>query len=80
MTHGRTKPDSLPENICELVREGRLPAKLTPNDVREYFRGQRPVTYLNVVLANNCEGTGNYVKRGQKAWFRRLSEGVYVPI
>lgn len=80
MTYGTGKPDSLPETICRLVQEGKLPTKLTRKDIREYFEDQKPVKYLNVVLSNNCEGTGNYVKRGQKAWFRRLTEGVYVPI
>jgi hypothetical protein len=67
----------LPATICNLVSEGKLPAILSTKDVFECLRGEFPDKYLRVVLANNCEGTGNYVKRGQKAWFRRVSRGLY---
>lgn len=68
---------SLPTRVCRLVREGELPRAFRTKDVYKYLNGEFALTYLNTVLANNCEGTGNYVNRGQRAWFRRLSEGLY---
>jgi len=68
---------SLPKRICHLVREGKLSRAFRTKDVHRHLNGEFALTYLNTVLANNCEGTGNYVNRGQRAWFRRLSEGLY---
>lgn len=68
---------SLLKTICHLVREGKLPQPFRRKDVYKYSNGEFALTYLNTFLANNCEGTGNYVNRGQHAWFRRLSKGLY---
>jgi hypothetical protein len=68
---------SLPERICGLHRDGKLPTPFGTEHIVEHLKGEFAGTYLRTVLANYCEETGDYVKKGQKAWFRRVSEGRY---
>jgi ATP-dependent RNA circularization protein (DNA/RNA ligase family) len=68
---------SLPETIYALRREGKLPSPFSTEDVRKLLKGKFADTYLKTVLSNYCEGTGEYVMRGQKAWFRRVGKGLY---
>ena len=74
---GDVTEDTLPAQIAALRAEGKIPSQFCAKDVRDFLQGQFADTYLNTVLANNCEITGDYVKKGQKAWFRRVSEGLY---
>jgi hypothetical protein len=66
---------SLPDRICGLHREGKLPTPFGTEHILEHLKGEFADTYLRTVVANYCEETGDYVKKGQKAWFRRVSEG-----
>lgn len=68
---------TLPEQIAALCTAGKLPAQFGTEHIREHLSGEFADNYLNVVLANYCESTGDYVKKGQRAWFRRVSEGRY---
>jgi hypothetical protein len=54
-----------------------FPVILSTEHIRQHLQGEFADSYINVVLANYCEGTGDYVKKGQKAWFKRVSEGRY---
>ena len=74
---GDMTEESLPAKIAALRAEGKIPPQFGAKDVREFLEGQFADTYLNTVLANYCESTGDYVKKGQKPWFRRVSEGLY---
>jgi hypothetical protein len=69
--------DSLPGRIWTLHREGKLPTPFGAEHIRENLKEEYAENYINVVLANYCEGTGDYVKKGQRAWFRRVSKGRY---
>lgn len=71
---------SLPEAILRLVREGKLPKAFRTKDICEHLNGEFTLKYLKTVLPNYCEGTGNYIKRGHPAWFRRISAGLYEAI
>lgn len=68
---------SLPERICALRRDGKIPTPFGTEHILELLKGDFADTYLHTVLANYCEETADYVKKGQKAWFRRVSEGRY---
>jgi hypothetical protein len=68
---------SLPERICALRRNGKIPTPFGAEHILEHLKDEFAETYLRSVLPNYCEKTGDYVKKGQKAWFRRVSEGRY---
>jgi len=78
MTKKSSEQDvTLPERIYALFREGKIPKPFGTEHILAHLGDEFADTYLRTVLANYCEGTGDYVKKGQKAWFRRVSEGRY---
>jgi hypothetical protein len=68
---------TLPEMITALYREGKLPKPFGVEDIGPQVRPLYSPTYLSVVLANYCESTGDYVIKGSRPRFRRVSRGRY---
>jgi len=79
----RTRPFSgqrrwtLPEIIIALYRQGELPKPFGVEDLSQHVGPFYAPAYLSVVLANYCESTGDYVMKGSKPRFRRVSRGRY---
>jgi len=61
--------------VCSVPRE-KIPHQFRVADVRSLFSHNFSENHIRTVLANYAEG-GNMVSRGQRARFRRVSEGLY---
>jgi hypothetical protein len=72
-----TDSESLSARIHALRKDGKIPAPFGTEHIKEHLSGEFSGNELNTVLANYCEVTGDYVKKGQKAWFKRVAEGRY---
>ncbi|GAM96841.1 hypothetical protein U91I_00462 [alpha proteobacterium U9-1i] len=70
------RDDSLVEKIVAAVAAGKLTGDLTAKKVAAEFDGYSPA-HTQTVLANFCEETGYWVKRGQRARFVRVARGRY---
>lgn len=68
---------TLPEIIIALYRQGELPTPFGVEDLSQHVGPFYAPAYLSVVLANYCESTGDYVIKGSKPRFRRVSRGRY---
>lgn len=71
---------ALADEIVALYKKGRLPTPFTVNDIRKHFRGRFSDKHIKTVLANYCKDTGDQVKKGRLARFRRISRGKYISV
>ena len=71
---------SLGDQIVKLFKAGAMPNPMCTADVFKRFSGKYADKYINVVLANYEATTGDYVKKGRRALFRRVAEGRYVAL
>lgn len=67
----------LADKIVDLCKRGILPKRFGVADISKHFSGVYADNYIKTVLANYSEDTGNYVKRGQEARFKRVADGAY---
>jgi hypothetical protein len=67
----------LADKIVDLCKRGVLPKLFCVADIRKHFGNDYAENYIRTVLANYSERTGDYVKRGQKARFKRVAGGNY---
>ena len=71
-------PKALADQIVELVRQGIIPIPFGVEHVRKHFP-EFSEGRLTAVLPN-YERNGDMVRRGMRARFERVSEGLYKPI
>ena len=75
---GKDRRWTLPEVIRSLHDQGRLPTPFGVADIHSQVSLIYSPAYLSVVLANYCERTGDYVLKGARPRFRRVSRGRYI--
>jgi len=68
---------ALADQIVDLAHAGTIPTPFGVEHVREHIPGFRE-SHLKTVLAN-YENNGDMVRRGRRARFKRVSEGLYKP-
>jgi len=74
----RNEDTALADRIVALHKSHKLPMPFTVNDIRAHFRDGYSDNHIKTVLANYCEDTGDQVKKGRQARFRRIARGQYV--
>jgi hypothetical protein len=68
---------TLADKIVELRRKNLIPKRFRLSDVLAVLAGEYADDYIKTALANFCDRTGDYVKRGATARFRRVERGLY---
>lgn len=74
-----TKTDAFVDQIVSMAKSGDLRLPLSSAVLVRAFP-ERKESYLRSLLANYCHPTGNYVVQGQRARFRRVAKGKYLPL
>jgi hypothetical protein len=72
------RDDALADRIVDFVKQGRIPQRFGVQHVREHFGDQYSEKHIMTVLPNFAVG-GYWVKKGQKARFKRVraEKGLY---
>ena len=68
---------ALADKIVELRKGGILSPLFDVAEIRKHFSAAYEDSHIRTVLANYCENTGYWVKRGYPARFKRVSRGKY---
>jgi hypothetical protein len=69
---------ALADQIVDLAHKGTIPTPFGVDDFRKHIRGFSENHIITVLP--NYERSGDMVKRGQRALFKRVRDGLYKPI